>query len=216
MPPSEQSPSLARRLRLIVITDTELAGARSVEAVVEAALRAGAPAIQLRNKSATARELLSEAEALRELTLRYGALLFINDRLDVALASKADGVHLGPEDLPVAAVRAVRPPGFLVGYSTDDVAAARRAVSDGADYIGCGTVFETSSKADAGAAIGPEGLARVARAVGVPVVGIGGITPDRVDPLADTGAAGVAVIGAVMAAVDPAAATARLLEPFGR
>ena len=205
---------LAERLRLIVITDAALAAPRSVLEVVAAALAGGAPAIQLRDKAASAGELLTTARALRELTRPAGALLFVNDRMDVALAAGADGVHLGPDDLPVAAVRRCAPPGFLIGYSTDDPESARRAVREGADYLGCGAVYPTGSKPDAGAVIGLERLDEVARAVAAPVVAIGGVTPARAREVATTGAAGVAVIGAVMGAPDPAGAAAALLAPF--
>lgn len=206
---------LARLLRLIVITDRELAGERGVEAVVAEALRAGARAVQLRCKDAGAGMLLDEARRLREMTRDAGALLFVNDRFDVALAAGADGVHLGPDDLPVAAVRQAVPPEFLVGYSTDEPAEAREAVAAGADYIGCGTVFATESKADAGEVIGLGGLDAVAAAVEVPVVGIGGITPERARAVADeTRAAGTAVIRAVMGARDVESAVRELLAPF--
>lgn len=203
--------SLARRLRLIVITDAKLASPRSVVDVVAEALQGGAPAVQLRNKGEPARELVAVGRELRRLTRDAGALLFVNDRLDVALTVDADGVHVGPDDLPVAAVRAAAPPGFLIGRSADDVAVARQAVGDGADYIGCGTVYATSTKQNAGDVIGPEGLSRVAGAVDVPVVGIGGITAGRAPEALAAGAAGVAVVGAVMAAADPAAAVRTLL-----
>jgi thiamine-phosphate pyrophosphorylase len=203
-----------RRFRLVVLTDAALAAPRDLLRVVEAALGAGAPAIQLRDKTLGARELMELGTALRRLTRDAGALFIVNDRVDVALAVGADGVHLGPDDLPVAEVRRFVPEGFLIGYSTDDPGRALEAVREGADYLGCGTVWSTRSKEDAGSAIGPDGLARVARAVPVPVVGIGGITPERAPLLRDTGAAGVAVIGAVMAAADPAAAVRALLEGF--
>ncbi len=198
--------------RLVVITDREAAGPRGVEDVVAAALRGGSRCIQLREKRLGAGETLPLAQRLRTLTRAAGALLIVNDRVDLALASEADGVHLGPDDLPVGAVRGMVPPGFLVGYSTDDPDLARRAVEEGADYLGCGTVWPTGSKPDAGGAIGPEGLARVAGAVSVPVVAIGGITPDRARLLRGTGAAGVAVIRSVMAAPDPEATVRALLE----
>jgi thiamine-phosphate diphosphorylase len=207
--------SLARRLRLIVITDRALAHPHSVEEAVTLALEAGALAIQLREKQWGVGRTLPQAVALRRLCEEHGALFFVNDRLDLALATGAHGVHLGPDDLPVRAVRRVAPEGFLIGYSTDDPDQARRAVEEGADYIGCGTVWPTGSKADAGEPIGPEGLSRVARAVEVPVVGIGGVTPERVGSLGDTGAAGVAVMGAVMGATDPGTAVRDLLEGFG-
>ena len=206
--------TLRQRLRLIVLTDGGLAAPHGVEVVVKAALQAGAPSVQVRDKRATARELLTIALRMRELTARHGALLFVNDRVDVALAAGADGVHLGPDDLPVAAVRASVPDGFLIGFSADELAVAAAAVSDGADYIGCGAVYTTANKADAGLTIGVEGLGRVASGLRVPVVGIGGITVDRVAEVASSGAAGVAVIGAVMGADDPAEAVRRLLEPF--
>ncbi|MEZ4417812.1 MAG: thiamine phosphate synthase [Gemmatimonadota bacterium] len=202
-------------LRLIVLTDRGLAGTRGVEAVVEAALEAGAPAIQLRDKGSSVRDSLKLAHRLRALTAAHDALLFVNDRFDLALAAQADGVHLGPDDLPVEAVRGVAPPGFLVGFSTDDPAVARAAERGGADYIGCGTVFETSHKQDAGAVIGPEGIRRVVDAVGIPVVAIGGIGPENVSRLRASGAAGVAVLGAVMAAPDPGTVTRRLLAAAG-
>ncbi|MSR23163.1 MAG: thiamine phosphate synthase [Gemmatimonadetes bacterium] len=205
---------MASRLRLIVITDARLASHGRVEGVVDLALDAGTPAIQLRDKEASTGALLPLALRIRQLTRQAGALFFVNDRVDLALAAEADGVHLGPDDLPVAAVRRVVPEGFLIGYSTDDPEEARRAVRDGADYLGAGAVFSTASKADAGRAIGPEGITLVARSVAVPVVGIGGITPANVKLLSRTGAAGVAVIGAVMGAADPARAVRALLQAF--
>ena len=205
---------IAARLRLIVITDPELARPRSVLEVVAAALASGAPAVQLRAKSASAREILDLGRHVQPLARQHGALLFVNDRLDVALALGADGLHLGPGDLPVAAARRAMPAGFLIGASADDPDVARGLVADGADYIGCGAVYATTTKPDAGDVIGLEGLDRVARAVDVPVVGIGGITVARSAEVATTAAAGIAVVGAVMSATDVAAAVRGLLAPW--
>lgn len=191
-----------------------MAGERGLYAVVDSALRGGARTIQVRAKEAAAAELFDLASRLAASAHASGALLVVNDRMDVALALGADGVHLGPNDLPVAAARRAAPAGFLIGYSTDEPEAARRAVEDGADYIGCGAVYPTENKADAGATIGPEGLRSVVEAVDVPVVGIGGITPERAARVAATGAAGCAVIGAVMAAQDPEVAVRDLLAAF--
>ena len=210
---SASRPEIRLALRLIVVTDRSLAAPRTIETVAEKALLAGALAIQLRDKGTSATLLLDVAHRLRELTHRCGALLFVNDRLDVALAAHADGIHVGPEDLPVAALRAKVPRGFLIGYSCDDVTEARRAVAAGADYIGCGAVYGTTTKT-AGEAIELERLNEVAAAVAVPVVAIGGITPERAQEVAATRAAGVAVVGAVMTAVDPAHEVRRLLAPF--
>jgi thiamine-phosphate pyrophosphorylase len=204
--------SLAEALRLIVITDEELAQPRAAEDVVAEALRAGVRAIQLRNKKAGARGLHAQALRLRRLTREWGALLFINDRFDVALASGADGIHVGPQDLPVGDLRAVAPTGFLIGASTDEPDVAKGLQEQGADYIGCGAVFPTSTKKDAGEVIGVRGLEEVVRAVEIPVVGIGGVTPEGAVQIAnESRAAGVAVIGSVMAADDPGAAAQALM-----
>ncbi len=184
---------------------------RALGEVVEELVAAGVGAVQLRDKEASPRELLAQAHRLRGITARHGALLIVNDRLDVALAAGGDGVHLGPEDVPVAAARRVVPDGFLLGHSTDDPGSARRAEADGADYLGCGTVFPTTSKEDAGAVIGVGGLAAVARAVRVPVLAIGGVTVERTRLLGRSGASGVAVISAVMAAEHPVDAARRLI-----
>jgi thiamine-phosphate pyrophosphorylase len=205
---------LGQALRLIVITDSKLAAPRPLEQVVREALAAGARAIQLRDKTASAVQLLQTALTLRRLTREAHALLFVNDRVDVALAAGADGAHLGPDDLPLEAARRLAPPDFLLGYSTDDPDAARRAEAEGADYLGCGAVWRTSSKAVGDEAIGIARLDQVSRAVRIPVVAIGGVTQERASEVADTRAAGVAVIGAVMGAADPRAAAAALLAPF--
>ena len=233
-PPGADRPRRsAPDLRLLVITDAALAAPRKLEDVVIAALQAGAPALQLRDKTASAADLLDQALRFRDITRRFGALLFINDRLDVALAAGADGAHLGPDDLPVAAARAAveharaaaaaarhplpLPTPFLLGVSTDDPDVARAAEREGADYIGCGAVFGTTSKPGlADERIGTQRLAAVVRAVRIPVVGIGGITPANVGEVADAGAAGAAVIGAVMAAGHPGRAVHDLLAAFPR
>lgn len=203
-------------VRLIVITDTSIAAPRRIDDVVREALAAGAPAIQLRDKRATARELFEQTRRLLELTRAHNALLFVNDRLDVALAAAADGVHIGPEDMPLVAARRAAPRPFLIGTSTDDPAAARQAVRAGADYIGCGAVFGTKSKDTGGERIGSEGLQRVVESVSVPVVGIGGIDESNIHEVAGTGAAGAAVIRSVMAARDIAGTVSKLLAAFTR
>lgn len=205
---------LAEALRVLVVTDRRLAHPRPLVDVVDAALAAGCRAVQLRDKEGSSRELLEMALELRTLTRQYGALLFVNDRVDVALAAGADGVHLGPGDLPVQAVRERVGDALLLGYSTDDPEAGRRAVAAGADYLGCGAVFGTTTKDVGDEAIGAGRLDQVARAVTVPVVGIGGITPENVAVVAQTAASGVAVVGSVMGAPDPGAAVRALLAPF--
>ena len=219
---------------MTVITDEVLARPRALSDVVREALAAGAPTIQLRLKSASARELLEAAQTLMPIVRSAGALFIVNDRLDVALAAGADGVHLGPDDPPVMDVRRAADAGvkagaraedadalsgvadaFIVGYSTDSTDEAARAEAEGADYLGVGAVYATANKSDAGDVIGLEGLRRVVQAVSIPVVAIGGITPERAPAVAETGACGSAAIGAVMSAAEPAEAVRALLLPFG-
>lgn len=204
----------ADRLRLVVITDPSCGEGREIVDVVRAALRGGAPCIQLRGKDQPAREQIALARALLAATRAAGALLLVNDRLDVALAAGADGVHLGQDDLPVEAARRIVPPGFLVGISAETAELARAAERGGADYVGTGPVYATGSKADAGDAIGCGRLAEVAAAVRIPIVAIGGIEAANAAEVAAAGAAGVAVISAVMRAADPERATRDLLRAF--
>jgi len=206
---------LAERLRLIVITDPSCGEGREIVDVVRAALRGGAPSIQLRGKEQPAREQVALARALLAETRAAGALLFVNDRLDVALAAGADGAHLGQDDLPVDAARRIVPTGFLVGISAETPELARAAERGGADYVGTGPVYATGSKADAGKAIGCGRIAEVAAAVRAPVIGIGGIDAKNAGEVVAAGAAGVAVISAVMRAPDPERATCELLRAIG-
>jgi thiamine-phosphate pyrophosphorylase len=208
--------SLASRLALIVVTDPGVPAGLTLVEAVRAALRGGAPAIQLRAKDAPARAAAQLARELLAETRAAGALLFINDRVDIALAAGADGAHLGDEDLPLAAARRIVPPGFLLGISADSVQLAREAERDGADYLGVGPVYGTASKADAGAPIGTARIAQVAAAVRIPIVGIGGIHAANAAPVVQAGAAGVAVISAVMHAPDPEAATRALIRSITR
>ncbi len=203
---------LAARLSLIVVTDPDCGAGRTVVNVVRAALRGGAPAVQLRVKEGGARETAELARALLEETRKAGALLFVNDRVDVALAAGADGAHVGEDDLPVAAARRIAPPGFLLGVSADTPEAARRAEADGADYVGVGPVYATGSKADAGEPVGVERVRAVVEALRIPAIGIGGIAAANARAVVEAGAAGVAVISAVMRAPDPEAATRDLLK----
>ncbi len=203
--------TLAERLRLIVVTDADCGG-RDLVDVVRAALRGGAPAIQLRMKDGAARDMVEMAQALLAETRPAGALLFVNDRVDVAVIAGADGAHVGQDDLPVAAARRVSPPGFLLGVSAESVELALQAEAEGADYVGVGPVYATGSKADAGEPIGLERIAEVAAAVKIPVVGIGGIAVGNARAVVESGAAGVAVISAVMRADDPESAARELLR----
>ncbi len=168
----------------------------SVEAMVTAALKAGAGWIQYREKEKSRREIYREAVRLRALTRQYGALLVVNDHADIALAADADGVHLGQNDLPLKEARRVMGRG-IIGISTHSVAEAVEAEEGGADYIGFGPVFRTSTK-DAGEPKGPGMLREIKRHVTIPVVAIGGISPGNLSEILDAGADGVAVASAIL------------------
>jgi len=195
-----------------VITHRGAAGDRALPDVVRAAIRGGATVVQLREKRATTREMIELGRALLAVTRPAGVPLIVNDRLDVALAIDAEGVHVGVDDMPIALARRLLGPGRLLGYSPNTVETARRGEREGADYLGVGDVFGTPTKPDAGVPIGIEGLAAVAQAVKIPVVAIGGITVENAAAAVRAGAAGVAVISAVIGAEDPEAAARRLRE----
>jgi thiamine-phosphate pyrophosphorylase len=201
MPPSP--------IRLYLITDRARTAGRPLLDVIEAALQGGVDAVQLREKDLSVRELFELACRLRVLCNRYGARLLVNDRIDVALAAKANGVHLpGGSFLPADARRLLGPTA-LIGASTHSLAQAR-AVGDGVDFIVFGPIFDTPSKRPFGPPVGLEALAEVAREVAVPLLGIGGITADRVEAVCAHGAGGVAIISAMLAADDPCTAAREL------
>jgi thiamine-phosphate pyrophosphorylase len=155
---------------------------------------------------------MEHARAIRKLTRRAGRLFIVNDRLDIALASGADGVHLGQEDLPMADARSLSPKGFLIGVTVHDVVEAVEAEKGGADYIGLSPIFCTGSKSDAGAACGIEMIRKVRKAISIPLVAIGGIGPSNAREVLEAGADGLAVISAVVSQEDVAAAARRLRE----
>ncbi len=199
------------RWDLYVITDELLSGGRTHEEQARAALAGGAGVIQLRDKTASSARLYEAAVTMRRLCRDAGALLIINDRVDIALAADADGVHLGPDDLPVAVARRLLP-GRLIGASAGTVAEAIAAERDGAGYLGTGAIYEArGSKADAGAPVGPERVRAIRAAVRLPIVGIGGIKVENAAPVIAAGADGVAVITGVVAAPDIAVAARALL-----
>ena len=207
------SPVLAEALRLVVILDAGVAGSRDLAALGALAVRGGATMLQVRAKDAAARDL---ADLTRRVIAASAVPVVVNDRLDVALATGAAGCHLGQDDFPISAALTFTPAGFWLGGSAGTVDEARRAASAGAHYLGIGPAAATASKADAGEAIGVEGFRRVrAAAPGVPAVAIGGVTVGLVPGLVAAGAAGVAVIRAVLDAPDPEAATRALRAAVG-
>jgi len=202
-------PELSSQLRLYLVADPEHTRGELV-AMIEAALAGGVTAVQLRCKGHTDREVLDLARKLRATTHDHGALFLVNDRVDIALASSADGVHLGVDDLPIEDARELGGPAFVIGYSPETDEQAQSARLRGADYLGVGPVFGTSTKADAGAAIGLATISRRANLADIPVVGIGGITASNARSVVEVGAVGVAVVSAISMQDDPQGAAAAL------
>lgn len=198
--------------RLIAITPG-ISG--DLERLVTAAAAGGATVVQLRDKAAPDGPFLAAARRLRA-ALPAGVAFTINDRVDVALLAAADGVHVGQDDLPAAGVRLLLGPGPWVGVSAETPEEARAAEAAGADYLGVGPVFATSSKPDAGDPQGPALIERIRAATRLPIVAIGGITPENAAEAIRAGADGVAAIGAIFGSPDPEAAAARLRDAVER
>jgi thiamine-phosphate pyrophosphorylase len=192
-------------VRLIAITDHIRDGKDGLISRAAAAAHGGATCIQLRLKDVPARDLVGVA---RELVRAVGVPVIVNDRADVAIAAGAAGVHLGPEDVPPSAIRKMAPAEFIIGASVGNDGEV--AYATGADYVGIGPFFATGSKDDAGAPIGPEGFSRLAQAVGLPAVAIGGVTAENAAVAIAAGAVGIASIAGVFGSRDPAAAARRL------
>ncbi len=202
------------RLRLCLVTDRNLSRGRPLVEIVAAAVRGGATMVQLREKDIGTRAFVEAARALKTMLAEAGVAFIVNDRVDVALAVGADGVHVGQSDMRVDDVRRLVGPDRIVGLSIDNVEQIRRGDAEGADYLGVGPIYAQSTKADAAPPLGVVGL-RAARALTTkPIVAIGGITPDNAAAVLEAGAQGLAVVSAIVAADDPAAATRRFARLF--
>jgi thiamine-phosphate pyrophosphorylase len=197
--------------RLYVITDERVGRGRSHLQIAERAILGGADAIQLRDKEASGGRLFGVALGLRRLTREAKIPFIVNDRLDVAMAVDADGVHVGQDDLPASVARRILGPGKILGVSAETVEEALAAQKDGADYLGVGPVFEArGTKADAGAPLGLELIARIRKGCSLPIVAIGGINAENARSVREAGADAVAVISAIASADDIAQAAMHL------
>ena len=199
--------------RTYLVTQQSLSAGRSTAEIVEDAIAGGVDAVQLREKDVSARERYELGRRLREQTRAADIDLIVNDRVDLAAAIDADGVHLGQSDLPVDAAGDLLGEDAIVGVSTGSVAEAEAAADAGADYLGVGAIYGTTSKPDADTAddgLGLDALADICTAVSIPVVAIGGIDADNAAATVDAGATAVAVISAITAAADPERAAADL------
>ncbi|MDK2821662.1 MAG: thiamine-phosphate pyrophosphorylase [Clostridia bacterium] len=197
---------------LYVIITTKSGKGRSTIELVRQSLIGGATAIQLREKEMLARDLVNIGQKIREMTLKAGAKFIVNDRLDVALAVEADGLHIGQDDLPAKIARKLLGPDKILGVSVGTVAEAKQAVADGADYIGVGIIYNTNSKDNVGNPIGLKGLNDIRKAVSIPIVAIGGINHTNAREVITAGADGVSVISAVLGSDDIASAASQLLD----
>lgn len=195
---------------IYLVTDEACLHGRPLLECVEEALTAGVTLVQYRAKAADGGVLYAEACKLKELCDKYNVPLIINDRLDIALAVGAAGVHLGQDDLPCAVARRLLGEDFIIGVSAHNPAEAVQAVSEGADYLGCGAVFGTATKHDV-AKLGLENLRAIRKAVAVPMVGIGGITADNYAEVLATGANGAAIVSGILAQDDISAVVKKLV-----
>lgn len=200
---------------LYAIIDNSLRPSVTNKEIAESTLAGGAKILQLRGKGLSARELLGQAREIRKITLKADAVFIVNDRADIALLSDADGVHLGQDDLPISAARKILGKDRMIGISTHNIEQALAAESKGADYIGFGPIFGTTTKADAEEAKGLEALQEVKNSVKIPVVAIGGINLENIEKVMRTGTYCAAVISAVVKADNIEDATRRFVYDIG-
>jgi thiamine-phosphate pyrophosphorylase len=198
--------------RLHLLTDVVLQSRFSHEKLTRLGIAGGADTIQLREKAGSTRRMIEVAKRMAAVCRQAGVPLIVNDRIDVAIASDADGVHLGQSDFPIPLARELLGKDKLIGGSAATLEEARICMADGADYIGFGPVYVTGSKDDAGPVSGPAILKQVVEAIPLPIVAIGGITAENIGEVMRTGAYGIAVISAVCCQLDPQGATRALRE----
>lgn len=189
--------------KLYLITDRKVLSSQfSLLSSVEAALKGGVKAVQLREKDLGTRELLDMAYTMREITDKYRAKLFINDRVDIALSVEADGIHLGQKSIPAYAVRRIVKDKFMIGVSAHSIEEAKQAEKGGADFITLGPVYQTPSKLKYGQPLGVDIIRKAKDEISIPVFAIGGIKKDRIKEVLDAGADGVALISGILGAKD--------------
>ena len=206
--------SIARSIRLYVIPDRKIGAPKNLVEQTKELLAGGATAIQLRDKELSGRKLLETATEMARLCKEAGALFIVNDRLDIAILSGAHGLHIGQSDIPLAEAKKLSPPSFIIGVSAQTIEEARLAEKQGADYLGIGAVFPTSTKE--AEALGLAGTARVASATSLPSVAIGGINLENAAEIMKTGVSGLSLISAIVGNSDIKGQTKKFLEIIGR
>ncbi|WP_419083944.1 thiamine phosphate synthase [Phascolarctobacterium succinatutens] len=203
---------------IYLLTDEGCLQGRALLDCVREALEGGVTLVQYRAKTASSAEMYTEALQLKALCDSFKVPLIINDRLDIAMAVGAAGVHLGQDDLPCAAARKILGEDYIIGLSAHNPAEAKAALQSGADYLGCGAVFGTATKADV-KKLGTEGLTAICREKGLPVVGIGGVTADNYREVRAAGADGAAIVSGILAQPDIRAtvrAIAKISQEFAK
>lgn len=195
------------------VTDRDLMSTDTLEEAVTEAVAGGATLVQLREKTASSLEFLNVAKRIKEICDACNVPLIINDRIDIALAVEAAGVHVGQDDIPATIARKVIGPDMLLGVSAANLAQARKAEADGADYLGVGAMFPTATKTDADATSFDE-LSEICSTCHIPVVAIGGVNKERIPQFKGTGIDGLAIVSAIIAAPDIQEATAELKTTF--
>ncbi|MBW2410333.1 MAG: thiamine phosphate synthase [Deltaproteobacteria bacterium] len=195
---------------LYLVTDRGLARGRSTLDIVKAAVRGGVTCVQLREKDCSTLEFIEQASGIKDFLSDRGIPLIINDRLDVAQAVKADGIHLGQTDMPLDMARAIVEDSMIIGISAESLEDAIEAEKGGADYLGVSPIYATPTKTDTAPPLGLEGLRQIRAAVKIPLVGIGGLNRENAAEVIGNGADGVAVVSAIVAAGDPETAAAEL------
>lgn len=201
---------------LYLVTDRGLSRGRPTIEIVKAAVRGGVTVVQLREKQATAREYIREILSIKSFLDEKNIPLVINDRIDIAMAVEADGVHIGQTDIPLDAARRIVKESMIIGVSVESVGDALKADIQGADYISVSPVFQTPTKTDTAPALGLEGVAMISRLTGRPVIGIGGINKTNCAGVIRSGARGICVVSAVCSADDPELAARELKEIITR
>ena len=188
---------------LYLVTDRGLARGRSTLEIISAAVHGGATVVQLREKDCTTRDFIEQALTIKEFLKDRGVPLIINDRVDVAQAVRADGVHLGQTDMPLGLAKKVLGDSMIIGISAESLEDAVEAEKGGADYLGVSPIYATPTKTDTAPPLGLEGLREIRKTVRLPIVGIGGLNRDNAAEVIRNGADGVAVVSAIVAADDP-------------
>ncbi len=211
MPFTKNPDDLAKKLLLYAVTDRTWLDGRTLYECAEQALKGGATCLQLREKTLDDAAFLKEALDLKKLSTQYQIPLIINDQVQIALDADADGIHVGQDDMTAVEVRRLIGPDKILGVSVQTVEQALKAQEQGADYLGVGAVFSTSTKTDADDVSGAE-LKNICQAVSIPVVAIGGITAENAPALGKSGIAGIAVVSAIFAQKDIRTSTARLKD----